>query len=155
MRISKSVGIDRWPSWHSSVPRPPKAVRYMYGCYMAIPGWHRLSNKLTSSHDIQPSYYPLAKLCGDFFTCKGSLTQVQNTMASDLTISVSDRALIMMVRGNIMEEKGRFLTNSTWVEMKRNWRSGRWIEKSLGKGWIKYRCGWPLENFFKNKSCWF
>jgi len=47
----RSEGIDRWPSWHSSVPRPP--VRR--SGYMAIrAGWHRLSNKLTSSHDIRP-----------------------------------------------------------------------------------------------------
>lgn len=46
----RSEGIDRWPSWYSSVPRPP--VRRTG--YMAIrAGWHRLSNKLTSSHDIR------------------------------------------------------------------------------------------------------
>lgn len=46
----RSAGIDRWPSWYSSVPRPQ--VRRIG--YMAIrAGWHRLSNKLTSSHDTR------------------------------------------------------------------------------------------------------
>ena len=55
--LRRSEGIDRWPSWHSSVPRPPEAYR-VYG----HPGWHRLSNKLTSSHDTLTKVHPLHHL---------------------------------------------------------------------------------------------
>lgn len=101
----RSEGIDRWPSWYSSVPRPLKGVPG----YMAIrAGWHQLSNKLTSSHEYTKVKLPLA------------------TPVNPTTPSIKGDLCVYMVGC----WTGRFWTDRFWPFSRGEFFRDRWLLKS-------------------------